>query len=87
MITMDFVEGLPRSKNHNCILVIVDKFSKYAHFLPLTHPFTTLIVAHLFMDHIYKLHGMPCQLFLIEIGFLPVIYGKNYSNYQAHPCA
>lgn len=39
--------------------MIVDKFSKYAHFLPLHHPFTAMGVATEFMQHIYKLHGMP----------------------------
>jgi hypothetical protein len=56
-ISMDFIEGLPRSKGFNCILVVVDNFSRYAHFLPLSHPFSALTVAHAFMDNIYKLHG------------------------------
>jgi hypothetical protein len=37
----------------------VDRYSKYAHFIPLLHPFTAFSVARLFMDHMYKLHGMP----------------------------
>jgi hypothetical protein len=37
MISLDFIEGLPWSQNHNAILVVIDKFSKYAHFLPMTH--------------------------------------------------
>jgi hypothetical protein len=39
-------------------MVVVDKWSKYAHFLPLAHPFTASKVAKLFLDHIYKLHGL-----------------------------
>lgn len=39
MISLDFVEGLPCSGNANCIMVVVDSFTKYAHFLLLLHPF------------------------------------------------
>ncbi|WVZ54304.1 hypothetical protein U9M48_005124, partial [Paspalum notatum var. saurae] len=42
---MDFIEGLPKSKNHDTILVVVDKLTKYAHFLPPTHPYTAFTVA------------------------------------------
>lgn len=58
MVTMDFIEGFPTSKGYNCIMVIVDKFSKYAHFLKIKHPFSALIVAQQYMEHVYKLHGM-----------------------------
>lgn len=59
IISLDFVEGLPKSSGFDTILVVVDKFSWYAHFMPLTHPFTALHVALVFMDNVYKLHGLP----------------------------
>ena len=59
VVTMDFIEGLPRSHGYNCIMVVVDKFSKYAHFVPLSHPFTALKVALQYMEHVFKLHGLP----------------------------
>jgi hypothetical protein len=62
MATMDFIDGLPPSRQYNCILVVVDKLSKYAHFIPLRHPYTAAKVAELFVDNIYKLHGMPLSL-------------------------
>jgi hypothetical protein len=59
VISLNFVEGLPPSGNANCILVVVDYFTKYGHFLPLKHPFTASGVAKAFLDHVYKLHGLP----------------------------
>jgi hypothetical protein len=34
VVSLDFIKGLPRSSNHNVILVVIDKFSKYAHLFP-----------------------------------------------------
>jgi hypothetical protein len=34
-ISMDFIEGLPKSGSMDCILMVVDRFSKYSHFLAL----------------------------------------------------
>jgi hypothetical protein len=57
-ITMDFVVGLPLSEGYNVILVVVDHFTKYAHFVPLHHPYSAPLVARVFVDSIVKLHGM-----------------------------
>jgi transposase InsO family protein len=62
VVSLDFVEGLPTSQGYNCILVVVDIFSKYSHFVALKHPFTALSVAKMFMQHIYRLHGLPTAL-------------------------
>jgi hypothetical protein len=62
VVSLDFVEGLPRSRNVDTILVVVDTFSKYAHFLPLLHPFSALKVAQVYLDSVYKLHGLPLSI-------------------------
>lgn len=59
IVSLDFIEGLPVSDRANAILVIIDKFTKYAHFIPIHHPFTALQIAKLYLDHVYKLHGLP----------------------------
>jgi hypothetical protein len=61
-ISMDFVEGLSKSGIKNVILVVVDILTKYAHFLALSHPFTAQTVARLFIDDIFKLHGLPMAI-------------------------
>lgn len=58
-IAMDFIEGLPQSGQYNCLLVVVDRFSKYGHCIPLSHPYTSSKVASLFVDWVYKLHSLP----------------------------
>lgn len=48
-ISMDFIDGLPKSKGHEVILVVVDRLSKYAHFMPLKHSYTAQLVAKSFL--------------------------------------
>jgi hypothetical protein len=42
--------------------VVVDFFTKYGHFIPLCHPFTAAGVAKQFLNHIYRLHGLPATI-------------------------
>ncbi|KAG6508994.1 hypothetical protein ZIOFF_034377 [Zingiber officinale] len=58
-ISMDFIEGLPRVKGKSVLFVIVDRLSKYAHFIPLAHPYTAISVVGIFFTEIFRLHGMP----------------------------
>jgi transposase InsO family protein len=43
-------------------MVIVDRLTKYAHLVPLKHPFTASLVAIAFMDSVVKLHGVPISI-------------------------
>ena len=56
---MDFIEGLPKFARKDTTFVVVDRLSKYAHFFALSHPFTTVRIAQIFFDNIFKLHGLP----------------------------
>ena len=44
------------------ILTVVDRFSKYCHFIPLAHPYTAESVAQAFFADIMRLHGVPQSL-------------------------
>lgn len=59
---MDFIEGLPLSEGYNTILVVVDRFTKYGHFIPLKHPFAATRVAQVILDNVVKLHGLPMTI-------------------------
>lgn len=56
--------GLPSSNGFDTILAVVDRFSKYSHFLALSHPFTAKTVATLFCKEIVRLHGIPRSILL-----------------------
>lgn len=58
-VSMDFIEGLPNSHGKFAIMFIVDRLSKYAHFIALSHPFSARDTAKLYFDHVLKLHGQP----------------------------
>eukprot|EP00253_Pinus_taeda_P022179 PITA_22179 len=59
-ISMDFITGLPKTKrNNDSIMVVVDKLSKAAHFIPVQSMYKAVQIAHVFMQNVFKLHGLP----------------------------
>lgn len=59
-ISMDFITALPKTKRgHDAILVVVDRLTKMAHFIPTTTDASAKFTANLFLDNIVKLHGLP----------------------------
>jgi hypothetical protein len=61
-ISLDFVDGLPPSTGKTTVMVVVDRLTKYAHFIALAHPYTAKKVAEVFIANVVHLHGMPIAM-------------------------
>ncbi|XP_066391728.1 uncharacterized protein [Miscanthus floridulus] len=59
---MDFIEGLLKVGGKSIVLMVVDRFSKYVHFIALGHPYTATSVARAFFDGIVRLHKFPSSI-------------------------
>ena len=60
MISLDFITGLPINQNQNdSIMVVVDKLSKAAHFIPVKTTYKAANIADIFLKQIFRLHGVP----------------------------
>jgi transposase InsO family protein len=58
-ISVDLITDLPLSRGYDSILVVVDRFSKQAHFVPCTKTLSSHGLAVLYRDYVWKLHGLP----------------------------
>ena len=50
IISLDFITGLPKTqKKNDSIMVVIDKLSKYAHFIPVKSTYNEINIAEIFM--------------------------------------
>ncbi|MBW0482572.1 hypothetical protein O181_022287, partial [Austropuccinia psidii MF-1] len=60
-LSMNFITQLPLSNNFDSILVVVDRFSKMAIFIPTYGTITSLELAQIFINHVFSKHGLPAS--------------------------
>jgi len=58
-ILVDFITKLPLAQGYDLILVVVDRLTKMAHFIPTIEKTTAGGLTRLFRDNVWKLHGLP----------------------------
>jgi len=58
-VSMDFMVNLPPSRGFDAIMVVVDRFSKMAHFIPTKKSAMAQEMRRLFFTHVFKHHGLP----------------------------
>ena len=61
-LTMDFMTDLPPCEGYDGIMVVVDRFTKMAHFMPCNKDITSQQAAYLFTDRGFRLHGLPTNV-------------------------
>ena len=58
-ISWDFVTGLPESNGYNAVLVVIDRLTKMRHLIACREQLTATDLANLFIENIWRLHGLP----------------------------
>ncbi|MBW0477437.1 hypothetical protein O181_017152 [Austropuccinia psidii MF-1] len=61
-LSMDFIAQFPFSNNFDLILVVVNRFSKMAIFIPAYGTITSLDLAQTFINHVFSKHGLPANI-------------------------
>jgi len=59
---MDFIVKLPQSAGHDSIMVVVDSVTKCVHFISVVTTISATGAAHLFLNHVWKHHGLPWKV-------------------------
>ena len=60
VVSMDFITGFPMTwRKHDSIMVVVDKLKNTTHFIPVKSTYKADAIANIFMEEIFRLHGLP----------------------------
>ena len=77
---MDFIEGLLMSKGKDTIFVVVDRLTKYTHFMGIKKTDSAKQIVEVFCKNIYKLHGFPKVIVSDRDAKFTSNFGRNSAN-------
>jgi len=76
-ISVDFIVELPQSAGHDSIMVVINSITKHAHFISTVTMISAAGATHLFLNHVWKHHGLPQKVvsdrgpqFVVELCWL-----------------
>ena len=61
-LSVNFITDLPLSENYTGIMVVVDRFTKWAEFFPVEKTITAQETTKIFMNEIFSRHGLPTEI-------------------------
>lgn len=76
-ISLDLITGLPSSNSYDAVLVVVDRLTKMAHFVPCNTTLDSQTFARLYRDSIFRLHGLPESVISDRGSIFTSEYTKN----------
>jgi hypothetical protein len=74
---MDFITGLPKAHDNDCIFVVVDCLTKFAHFFSISMDFSASQVTYLFFREVFRLHGLPKMIVSDKDSIFMSIFWKD----------
>ena len=86
-VSMDFVKGLPKSHLKSVVFVVVDRLTKYTHFMALSHPYTVAKDANLYLHYVFKLHTMPSTIVSDRDPVFTSLFWKELTKLQGFSLA
>ena len=79
---MDFIVELPPSNGFSAILVYMDRLTKMAHFCPITTNVTAEGTTHLYLQYVFKHHGLPSDI----VSDCGTQFTSRFTNRLLHLC-
>ena len=86
-LSVDFITDLPPSAGYDCIMVVVDRFTKWSEFFPCHKTITAQDTAKIFLKDIFLRHGLPTKIiFYCGPQFVSLFTTALWINLQIKPC-